>query len=320
MTDAASDRPLGVVLLGMGGPASPGSVEPFLESLFSDPAILPLPAPLRTRLASLIARRRGPAARERYGLLGGGSPIHARTEAQVEALGRRLGPGYEVRHVFRYSPPRAAAVASDLAAAGVDRVVAVSTYPQRSYSTIDSSLADLRAALRGRGITCTAVTSYPVDAGFVRSLATGTAEALAGAGRTAHVVMVAHAIPRRNVRRGDPYCAEVERTARALARTLPDGTHWHLAYQSRVGPVGWVGPDLTSILRRLGDDGVRSIVVVPLSFTSEHLETLVELDLEARETAQVNGIGEYVRVDAPGIHPAFIDMLARLVLGEVERG
>jgi ferrochelatase len=295
-------------------------VEPFLERLFSDPAIMPLPSALRRRIAGLVAGRRGPSARERYALLGGASPIHAWTEAQVEALSARLGKGYEVRHVFRYARPRAGTVADDLAAAGVRRVVALSSYPQRSFTTTDSSLADLQGALDGRGTSVRAVTSYPVDAGFIRSLASGTADALSRAGAGARVIYAAHSIPKRSVRRGDPYTGQVERTVRALARTLPAGVVHHLAYQSRVGPVGWQGPSLASTLRRLGAEGVRSVVVVPVSFTTENLETLVELDLEARETGAMHGIGDFHRAPAPGVHPAFIDMLARLALAEVGRG
>jgi ferrochelatase len=252
--------------------------------------------------------------------MGGGSPIHGYTEAQVEALSRLLGEGFEVRHVFRYTEPRAPGVIDALAARGVERVVAVPTYPQRSFTTTDSSLADLEDAARARGIRVCAVSSYPTDAGFIRALADVTSEVLAGAGRDAHVVMVAHAVPRRSVRRGDPYVAQVNATARALARSLPGHVRWDLAFQSRVGPVGWVGPSLEQTLRRLGDAGVKSVVLVPVSFTSEHLETLVELDLEARETASIAGIGSFHRVPAPGMHGAFIAMLARLVRGEVCRG
>ena len=312
-------RKEGVALMGMGGPRGLEEVQPFLESLFSDPAILPVPSTVRPGLARLIAGRRAPASRERYRLMGGASPIHGYTEAQVEALSRLLGSGYEVRHVFRYTEPRASAVMEDLSSRGIERVVALPTYPQRSFTTSDSSLADLEAAASVCGIRILAVTSYPVDAGFIRALSDATIEVLEQAREGAHVVMVAHAVPRRSVRRGDPYVREVRGTARALARSLPPGVRWDLAYQSRVGPVGWVGPSLEQTLRRLGAAGVRSVVVVPVSFTSEHLETLVELDLEARETASIHGIGEFHRVPSPGMHASFIAMLARLVRREVAR-
>jgi len=306
--------------MGMGGPEGLEAVQPFLESLFSDPAILPVPSFIRPGLARFIAGRRAPSSRERYRLLGGASPIHGYTEAQVEALSRLLGEGFEVRHVFRYTEPRAEAVIEDLASRGVERVVAVPTYPQRSFTTSDSSRADLASAARARGVRVSHVSSYPVDAGFIRALSDATSEVLERARADAHVVMVAHAVPKRSVRRGDPYVQEVHRTANALARSLPEGVHWDLAFQSRVGPVGWVGPSLEDTLRRLGGAGVRSVVVVPVSFTSEHLETLVELDLEARETAGIHGIGDFHRVPSPGMHASFIAMLARLVRREVARG
>ncbi len=311
---------VGVALMGMGGPEGLEAVQPFLESLFSDPAILPVPSFVRPRLARFIAGRRAPASRERYRLMGGASPIHGYTQAQVEALSRHLGAGFEVRHVFRYTEPRASTVMEDLAARGVERVVAVASYPQRSFTTSDSSLADLEAASRARGIHVAAVPSYPDDAGFIRALSDATSEVLHQARGDAHVVMVAHAVPRRSVRRGDPYVSEVHRTARALARSLPRRVRWDVAFQSRVGPVGWVGPSLEETLGRLGAAGVTSVVIVPVSFTSEHLETLVELDLEARETAAIAGIGDFHRVPAPGMHGAFIEMLARLVRRQVDRG
>jgi ferrochelatase len=313
-------RRTGVVLLGMGGPAGLAGVEPFLENLFSDPAILPLPDALRPRIARLIARRRAPSACERYRLLGGVSPIHAFTETQAEALGERLGPGYVVRHAFRYVDPRAERVCGELADAGVSRVVGLSTYPQRSHATIDSSLAEFERHARGRGLAFSAVTSYPVDAGFIRALACAAREALDGAGPGVHLLMVAHAIPKRSVRRGDPYVGEVERTAGALARSLPRAVPWSLCYQSRLGPAGWVGPSVEQALRRVARAGTDGVVLVPLSFTSEHLETLVELDLEMREKACEAGIGRFHRAPVPGMHPAFLAMLERLVHREVERG
>jgi len=309
----------GVVLVGMGGPRGPADVEPFLESLLSDPAMLPLPGPVRRTIARLIARRRGRRSRERYALMGGGCPIHEYTGLQVEALGEALGEGFVVRHAFRYSEPRAPSVCSELAGAGVRRIVALSTYPQRSRATVDSSIADLEDAARAEGIRVAAVRSYPDDPGFIRALRERTLEAVGRAGRGAHIVMAAHSLPRLSVLRGDPYVAEVERTASALERVLP-GASWHLAYQSRHGPVGWVGPGLVETLRRIGSRGVRSVVVVPISFTSEHIETLVELDVEARQVAAGAGIRHFARVPVPGLHPAFLGMLARLAREEAERG
>jgi ferrochelatase len=154
----------------------------------------------------------------------------------------------------------------------------------------------------------------------VRALVDAVGGALDAAGPGAHLVMAAHSVPRRSVSRGDPYVHEVELTARALARALPAGVSWHLAFQSRVGPVGWVGPDLAGTLERLGRSGVRSVVVAPISFTSEHLETMVELDIEARERASAAGLGTYVRAPVPGLHPELLGTLARLARREAGRG
>ncbi len=315
----ATDMPA-AVLVGMGGPSSPSDVAPFMRNLFSDPRILPLPAAVRGPLASFIVRRRSARARERYRILGGSSPIHAYTEEQVRMLARELGDGFVVRHAFRYTSPRAGEVAGELADLGIRRLVALSTYPQRSFTTTDSSMDELAAEAANRGIEVKKVTSYATDAAFVAALGGSLCATLAEAGPGARVVMTAHSIPTRNVRRGDPYVAEVHATARALARTIPQGVPWELAFQSRVGPVGWVGPGLDRTLARLGREGVSKVVVAPLSFSSEHLETMLELDLEMREKAAVAGIGGYYRMPVPGLDPGFIRMLARLARREVARG
>jgi ferrochelatase len=314
------DADRAAVLLAMGGPASPSDVVPFMSELFRDPHILPLPRPARERLARLIVSRRAERARERYRLVGGSSPIHGYTEEQVRRLSAALPGGWVVRHAFRYTAPRAAQVVRELVEQGVRRVAAIPLYPQRSFTTTDSSLEDLRAAASGSGLAIHGVEGFCVDAELVSCWVRAIAAALSRAAAGTQVVMTAHSIPTRNVGRGDPYVSEVVRTARAVARGLPRGVGWRLAYQSRVGPVGWVGPDLSRILEAMGRAGVRSVVVAPISFTAEHLETLLELDMEMREVAGRAGIGEYLRVPVPGLSGDFIRMLARLARRGVSHG
>lgn len=320
MNEKDAKKQIAAVLLSMGGPSGSHDVEPFLTNLFSDEAILPLPGPARRLLARRIAHRRAPHALERYQLLGGSSPIHGYTAQQVRQLQGVLGDEWHVTHCFRYTEPFSGEVVRELVARGVRTAVLLSTYPQRSHTTIDSSVKHFLAAARPATLDCRTVTSHPVDPEFVGALARLTRRGLDEAGESAVVVMTAHGLPRRNVRRGDPYVAEVTATAQALGRALPPGVEWRLAFQSRLGPVRWVEPHLDETLTRMGAAGTQAVVVVPISFTSEHLETLIELDHEMREKASEAGIGTFVRVPVVGLTAEYIGMLARLARTEVRRG
>ncbi len=303
---------IGVVLTDLGGPSDPDEVRPFLISLLSDPAVLRLPAIPRTILARLIARRRQATALERYRLIGGESPVHREVAAQASALQHRLGPGFRVRHAFRHSAPRAGEVLGELAREGTTRVVAVPLFPQRSFTTWDSCVNDLARQARGLGLAWSATSSFPEGEGYHRALRHGVEPLLE---RAEHLLLVAHGLPVSHIRRGDPYLDEVWRTARKLGAWLPRDRSWTLAFQSRLGPVRWIGPYLEDEIGRLARRGVRSLAVVPLSFTCENLETLYDLDREAADLARDRGIATYLRAPAPGSHPGLIDQLAELIEG-----
>lgn len=307
-------RPIGVVLLNLGGPDSREAVAPFLRSLLSDPAVLPLPWPLRPLLARRIARKRAPVVAEHYRALGDRSPIEEQTRAQVAALQDALGSGFMVRFAFRHAVPRSRQVVRELAAAGVRQLVALPAYPHWSGSTTGSALRDLDQASALHGIQVLPVRSYPEGTGYLEALADRARSHLSPGAR---VLLSAHGLPESMVRRGDPYVDEVRATTRALAGYLPAGTQWSLAFQSRMGRGAWTRPYLTDEIRRLASEGTTSLVVVPVSFACENLETLYELDVEVAELARACGITSYRRAATPGVHDQFIDELATQVQRQV---
>ena len=307
-----------IVLMNLGGPDSLAAVAPFLFNLFKDPAIIRLPAPLRLPLAWLIARGRARIAGEIYARLGGASPLLANTEAQARALENALGDRHRCFVAMRYWHPNSAEAARAVAEWAPDEIICLPLYPQFSTTTTASSLADWRrAAARHalaqptRNICC-----YPVESGFIDAVAgliRPILDAAAGNGATPRLLLSAHGLPQRIVRAGDPYPAQVEMTARAIAAALawPD-LDWRVCYQSRVGPLEWIGPATDAEIRRAGADGV-PLVVAPISFVSEHSETLVELDLDYRQIAEKSGVPAYHRVPTVGADPGFIAALAALV-------
>ncbi|MGF1612187.1 MAG: ferrochelatase [Kiloniellales bacterium] len=317
-----------VVLFNLGGPDRPEAVQPFLFNLFNDPAIIGLPQPLRWLLAKLISGRRAPLAREIYGKLGGGSPLLANTEAQAQALEAALNreaPGgrrYRVIIAMRYWHPRSDAAAQRVAAAGADRVVLLPLYPQFSTTTSASSVRDWRRAAGAIGLTLpsTMICCYPLESGLIEETAALVEQALTSAakgGGRPRVLFSAHGLPKKVVTGGDPYQWQVEQTAAAVVAKLGERgvaaeLDWLVCYQSRVGPLEWIGPATDDEIARAGRDGV-PLVVVPIAFVSEHSETLVELDIEYRELAEKSGVPAYVRVSTVGAGAAFVAGLAKLV-------
>lgn len=307
-----------IVLMNMGGPDSLDAVGPFLFNLFSDPAILRLPRLLRLPLARLIARRRVATARHIYARLGGASPLLANTEAQGRALDALLGPGFRSFVAMRYWHPTSAAAAREVSEWRPDEIVCLPLYPQYSTTTTASSLADWRRAAARAGLDCPTriVRCYPAEEGFVAALAGLIGPALVrarGHGKPPRLLLTAHGLPQRIVDAGDPYPRQVETTARSVIAALGGSEFdWVVCYQSRVGPLKWIGPYTDDAIRRAGADGV-PLVVAPISFVSEHSETLVELDLDYRELAERSGVPAYVRVATVGAEPAFVAALAALV-------
>jgi ferrochelatase len=303
-----------VILFNLGGPDRPEAVEPFLRNLFSDPAIISLPAALRLPLAWLIAKRRGPIAREIYAKIGGRSPILEETEAQARALEGVLA---ETRAfiAMRCWKPFAEETARAVKDWAPDRIVLLPLYPQFSTTTTASAFADWHRAARRAGleVPTTQICCYPTEDGFISALADLTQQTMAERRPefSYRVLLSAHGLPERIIAKGDPYRWQIENSAARLIERLGI-TDWAVCYQSRVGPLKWIEPATDAEIRRAGRDG-KGVIIVPLAFVSEHSETLVELDIEYARLARDAGVPHYLRVPTVGTHPAFIGGLARLV-------
>jgi len=309
-----------VVLMNLGGPDSLTAVRPFLYNLFSDPAIIGLPAPLRLPLAWLIAARRARTARGIYAQLGGSSPLLANTEAQARALEAALGAEYRCFVAMRYWHPLTAAAVGAVTAWQPDEIILLPLYPQFSTTTTASSLEAWRVEAMRQGLVGNSRTirSYPIATEFVAAVAAlvaRTVDAAETAGAPVRLLFSAHGLPLKIVAKGDPYPREIESTAAAVVAALGrPGLDWRVCFQSRVGPLAWLGPSIEEELRRAGRDGV-AVVVAPISFVSEHSETLVELDRDYHRLAETCGVLAYHRAPTVGTDRRFIAALAELVRG-----
>jgi protoporphyrin/coproporphyrin ferrochelatase len=317
-----------IVLFNLGGPDSLEAVRPFLTNLFNDPAIIRVPALLRSMIAAWIARRRAPVAEKIYGLMGGRSPILPNTELQAAALSTALGPAIEAK-VFiamRYWHPMTVEAVAQVKAYAPTQVILLPLYPQFSTTTTASSYRLWReeAARQGFAVPHRLICCYPTEPGFIAAAAELVAaglERVRSSDPQARplVVFSAHGLPKKVVTDGDPYVSQVEAGAAAIiARLDLKPGDWVISYQSRVGPLEWVGPATDAVILQAAQDK-RALVVFPIAFVSEHSETLVELDIEYRHLADENGAAAYVRVPTVGTHPAFIAGLANLVRSAMAR-
>lgn len=308
---------LAVVLFNLGGPDGPKTVRPFLENLFSDPAIIGAPMIIRRALAAFIARVRERSAIANYAVMGGGSPLLLRTREQAQALEaalqRRL-PGMQVKTfiAMRYWGPSIREAAQAVGDYQADEVVLAPLYPQFSTTTTGSSLKAWREVYRGevRTICC-----WHDNGGLIEAHAQRILSVWEDAGRPpVRLLFSAHGLPRRVVAGGDPYQWQIERSCALIADRLGPGWDWTIGYQSKVGPLKWLGPSTPDVIRAAGAEGV-GLIVDPIAFVSEHIETLVELDRDYAELAKSVGVPFYLRAPAVGVTPEFIDGLA----GAVER-
>lgn len=320
---------LAIVLFNLGGPDGPDAVKPFLFNLFNDPAIIGAPGPIRWALAKFISGKREPVAREIYSHMGGKSPILDLTNDQARALELALAETHANTDIksfvcMRYWHPMSDTVISDVKAFDPDWIVLLPLYPQFSTSTTASSFDDwFEAAARvDLDVPTKRVCCYPTETGFIKAQADLLKAAINQARAEApdakvRVLYSAHGLPKKIVEgKGDPYPRHVEMGAQAIADAVaaqgvqPD--EWLVSYQSRVGPLEWIGPSTEDEIERAAKDGF-ALVVLPIAFVSEHSETLVELDIEYRDLAAKHGAQVYVRVPAVGTHVDFIKGLADLV-------
>jgi ferrochelatase len=321
-----TDSPLGLLALNLGGPRNLDDVRPFLARLFADREIIRLPGgPLGQRLLSaLIVRARLRSVTRNYASIGGGSPIYRYTAAQLDGVARRLahrtGRVCKPYAAFRYSEPTAEDALRAMAANGIRDVVALTLYPHYSTATTGSSLRALdRALLRTRlaqRFRFRVVDRWYDHPGYIGALTRRVREALATwpAERRQRVVLVfsAHSLPMSFVAEGDPYPAHVAATVTAIIERLGADApaRCQLAYQSQTGPVPWLEPRTEHVLASLGHDGVRDVLVVPVSFVSDHIETLYEVDQLFAAAARRAGITTFRRTRSLNDDPGFLDALA----------
>jgi len=306
-----------ILLLNLGGPMNLDQVEPFLVALFGDRELIRLPGPawLQPPFARLIAKLRTPGAKRRYAEIGGGSPLLRESAFQATALRsalRAAGRTEAVKLCFRSASPRAEGLLKALKRQGIRKLVPVTLYPHDCLATTGSSLRELAVEAAKAGMELLpGVDHYATDPDYLDALEAPIRAALKDR-PGATVIFSAHSLPLRQIEAGDPYEKEIHATRDALMARIgeiPGG--YLLAYQSRTGPVRWLEPPLKSVLESMGG---KDVIVVPLSFVSEHIETLHELDIEYRQVAEKTGIRCYRRVAAPGIAPAYIRCLTRRVL------
>ena len=311
-----TSRRVAIILFNLGGPDTQAAVRPFLFNLFNDRAIINAPQPIRFLLAQFISRSRAKFARANYMLMGGGSPILPETVKQADAIEaairqRVANVTFKCFPAMRYWTPFVKDAARAAEQWGATDAILLPLYPQFSTTTTASSL---KAWTQVCDLPASTICCYPAGAQFARAHADAIVQAWRDAGAPANprILFSAHGLPKRVVEAGDPYQWQVEQSVAAVIGALPGEWDTRLCYQSRVGPLEWLGPSTEAEVRNAGRDKA-GVIVSPIAFVSEHVETLVELDIEYAEVAKAAGAPFYIRAPALGAALRFIDVLADLV-------
>eukprot|EP00522_Entomoneis_paludosa_P012934 CAMPEP_0172446146 /NCGR_PEP_ID=MMETSP1065-20121228/5810_1 /TAXON_ID=265537 /ORGANISM="Amphiprora paludosa, Strain CCMP125" /LENGTH=485 /DNA_ID=CAMNT_0013197193 /DNA_START=78 /DNA_END=1535 /DNA_ORIENTATION=+ len=338
----ASENPrVGVLMLNLGGPETSDDVEGFLYNLFADPDIIQLPgplSPLQPLIAWFISKRRAPKSREAYESIGGGSPIlkYSNEQARLiaESIQQKYGLQVKTYIGMRYWYPFTEEALDQIQKDNIEALVILPLYPQFSISTSGSSLRVLQEdfskhSAKYKNMVHTVVPSWYDRPGYVQAMVDLLTEELDsfteeeleeqrqvgdGTMKPRHVLFSAHGVPKSYIEAGDPYQTQMEECVQKISEKLPDDVGVHLSYQSRVGPIEWLRPYTDDVLPGLGEQGVRNLVVVPISFVSEHIETLEEIDIEYRELAEESGITNWRRCPALNTYSGFVDDMAELVM------
>ena len=313
-----------IILFNLGGPDKIENVEPFLFNLFNDPAILNLPTLLRYPLAKLISNRRAPVAKKIYEELGGSSPILKLTKEQSNALEMKLNKTqtedeYKCFIIMRCWNPRAKDVIKDVQSYNPEEVVLMPLYPQYSAATSGSSIKEWKDVCKKNNynIKTSTICCYPTDHNFINAHTKEIIKKIKEL-KNFKLIFSAHGLPEKNIKKGDPYQWQVEQSVKKIVENLNyKDLDWILSYQSRVGPLKWIGPSTEDMIIKNSKIG-KHIVLVPIAFVSEHSETLVELDIEYKEIADANGCKNYTRVPALGTNDDFIKAMSELIIKKKE--
>jgi protoporphyrin/coproporphyrin ferrochelatase len=318
LNSCASNDRIAVVLFNLGGPDSLEAVQPFLKNLFSDPAIIQLPQPFRGLLAKLISKGRSKKAEKIYQRLGGKSPLLQNTQVQQQALEQSLNQAYPTNswRVFvamRYWHPMTPETVALVKAYNPSKIILLPLYPQFSTTTTASSLKAWyeEADHQSLRVPTFPIGCYPCDNGFISAYKELLFQELTHGAEPVRILFSAHGIPQKLVDQGDPYQFQVEQSIEAVMRSFKND--YAVCYQSKVGPLTWLGPSLDQELERAARDQV-GVVIVPITFVSEHSETLIELDQDYAQRAQELKLPSYRRLSTVGHHPHFIKGLTDLVI------
>lgn len=309
-----------VLLLQMGGPDSIGAVEPFLRNLFSDRDIIKIgPKFLQPLIARMIVKRRAPKVELNYAAIGGKSPLRELTEQQARALEARLGEGYRCFVAMRYWHPFTHEALAAVKREGITKIIALALYPHFSRATTGSSINELKRILAesSGGFSVSYRESFYSHPRYIEALAEKIREGLELLHPLAdrEILFSAHSLPQSFIDEGDPYLDHVTETVRLVMERFPEETH-HLAFQSRAGPVKWLEPSTDEKLKELAEKGCRNLLIVPLSFVSDHIETLHEIDIEYGKLCYELGYAKVARSPSLNDSPLFIQCLQEVVTGE----
>jgi ferrochelatase len=307
---------IAVVLLNLGGPEKLADVRPFLYNLFSDRQIIRLgPSFMQKPLAWMIARRRASKSQGYYEQIGGGSPLNKITAEQCAALENNLrkeSADFKVFMAMRYWQPFAKETLDRITSVGITKIIALTLYPHYSIATTGSSLFDLKktAAALQKPLEIIDIEAWPDQPKYINCLSTRILGGLGNASEKTAVVYSAHSLPVKFIQEGDPYVEHLKKTIQAIE----EQTHvqGHLCFQSRSGPVEWLSPSTPDMLEQLAGEGCKRILMVPISFVSDHVETLCEIDIQYREQAESLGM-YFARTPSLNTDPRFIAGLAELV-------
>jgi len=313
-----------VILFNLGGPDKLENVKPFLFNLFNDPAILNLPILFRYPLAKLIANRRAPIAKKIYEELGGSSPILKLTKEQSFALEKKLNKNnkndkYKCFIVMRCWHPRADEVIKNVQFYNPEEIILMPLYPQYSAATSGSSIKEWHDVCRKNNynVKTNIICCYPTDQNFINAHIFEINKKIKNL-KNFKLIFSAHGLPEKNIKKGDPYQWQIEQSVKKIVKNLNhDNLDWILSYQSRVGPLKWIGPSTDSIIVENSKIG-KHIILVPIAFVSEHSETLVELDIEYKKLAEDNGCNQYTRIPALGTNEDFIKSMSELIINKNE--
>jgi len=314
-----------VILFNLGGPDKPESIEPFLFNLFNDPAIISIPSIFRYPLAKLISKRRAPIAKNIYKEIGNKSPILELTQNQAKSLENNLlkKGDYKCFVVMRCWHPRASNVIKKVREYNPEEIILLPLYPQFSASTSGSSINEWKDLCKRENyqVRTKTICCYPTENNFIESHISLIKKTIKTTeSKNFKLIFSAHGLPESKIKKGDPYQWHVEETVKEIMFKLKSNNlDYIISYQSRVGPMKWIGPSTDSEIVKYSKEK-KGIVIVPIAFVSEHSETLVELDIEYKKLAKQNGCSFYKRVPALGIEENFIKGLVELVLQKKTRG